>query len=65
MATQTHTFGTNSKWIPGGKTSGGNSEAVLDNMVITHNNDIYKFNNIKAFEMTDDGTCFTIKPITK
>ena len=28
-------------------------------------NDIYKFNNIKAFDMTDDGTCFTIKPITK
>ena len=50
MATQTHTFGTNSKWIPGEKTSGGCNEAVLDNMVITHNNDIKKLKN-----------CFSIK----
>jgi len=31
-------------WLPGGKTSGGYNEAVLDNEVITHNNDI---NNLK------------------
>ena len=29
MVMQTHTFGTNSKWFPGGKTSGGTTEAVL------------------------------------
>ena len=50
MVMQTHTFGTNSKWIPGEKTSGGCNEAVLDNMVITHNNNVENLKN-----------CFSIK----
>lgn len=36
----------NDLWLPGGKNSGGFHEAVLDNMVITHNNDI---NNLKNY----------------
>ena len=32
--------GANEFWLPGGNTSGGYNEAVLDNMVITHNNNV-------------------------
>jgi len=32
--------GANNLWLPGGKTSGGRSEAVLNNQSIQHNNSI-------------------------
>ena len=43
--------GANEFWLPGGKNSGGYNEAVLDNIVITHNNDIENLKN--SFQIKD------------
>ncbi|MEN8194464.1 MAG: hypothetical protein ABFS12_16710 [Bacteroidota bacterium] len=42
--------GVNELWIPGGKTSGSYNEAVLNDVIITHNNSIENLSNYTPFD---------------